>query len=147
MKLLVVESPAKAKTISKYLSGAGGNEHFEVIASVGHVRDLPKSNKKAIDILTEALANASRVFDGQAPIILSLNRELAQIEKDSNKLDLAETRLLSVIGSVEKEEGKESAKLLGDLTALMQVERLLGKNAEAEALARQVQRDAQPQGP
>jgi DNA topoisomerase-1 len=43
--LLIVESPAKAKTISKYL----GSE-FEVVASVGHVRDLPKSNKKAIDI-------------------------------------------------------------------------------------------------
>ncbi len=45
MKLLIVESPAKAKTISKYLGGK-----YEVKASVGHVRDLPKSNKKAIDI-------------------------------------------------------------------------------------------------
>ncbi|MFY9461751.1 MAG: type I DNA topoisomerase, partial [Candidatus Sungiibacteriota bacterium] len=45
MKLLIVESPAKAKTISKYLHGA-----YEVRASVGHIRDLPKSNKKAIDI-------------------------------------------------------------------------------------------------
>jgi len=44
-KLLIVESPSKAKTIGKYL----GNEYV-VRASVGHVRDLPKSNKKAIDI-------------------------------------------------------------------------------------------------
>lgn len=43
--LLIVESPSKAKTISKYL----GNE-YRVIASVGHVRDLPKSSKAAIDI-------------------------------------------------------------------------------------------------
>ena len=36
MKLVVVESPAKAKTINKYL-GAG----YEVLASFGHIRDLP----------------------------------------------------------------------------------------------------------
>lgn len=45
MKLLIVESPSKAKTIEKYLGG-----EFTVRASVGHIRDLPKSNKTAIDI-------------------------------------------------------------------------------------------------
>ncbi|MEK7566473.1 MAG: type I DNA topoisomerase, partial [Patescibacteria group bacterium] len=45
MDLIIVESPAKAKTISKYLEGK-----YEVKASVGHIRDLPKSNKSAIDI-------------------------------------------------------------------------------------------------
>lgn len=44
-KLLIVESPAKARTIQQYL-GTG----YEVLASVGHVRDLPKSNKDAVDI-------------------------------------------------------------------------------------------------
>jgi len=42
---MIVESPSKAKTIAKYLD----NEYI-VKASIGHIRDLPKSNKNAIDI-------------------------------------------------------------------------------------------------
>jgi DNA topoisomerase-1 len=45
MNLVIVESPAKSKTISKYLG-----PDYTVKASIGHVRDLPKSNKNAIDI-------------------------------------------------------------------------------------------------
>jgi len=37
--LVVVESPAKAKTIEKYLGG-----DYAVRASYGHIRDLPKSD-------------------------------------------------------------------------------------------------------
>ena len=44
-KLLIVESPAKAKTIGHYLDSG-----YQVLASVGHIMDLPKSNKNAIDI-------------------------------------------------------------------------------------------------
>ena len=37
-KLVIVESPAKANTINKFLGGKS-----KVVASMGHVRDLPKS--------------------------------------------------------------------------------------------------------
>ena len=42
---MVVESPAKAKTIEKYLGG-----DFTVRASYGHIRDLPKSPKLGVDV-------------------------------------------------------------------------------------------------
>src|SRR5438874_1643924 len=42
--LVIVESPAKAKTINKYLG-----RDYKVIASMGHVRDLPKS-KLGVDV-------------------------------------------------------------------------------------------------
>lgn len=45
MKLVIVESPSKAKTIEKYLG-----KEYTVRSSIGHIRDLPKSNKDAIDI-------------------------------------------------------------------------------------------------
>jgi DNA topoisomerase-1 len=43
--LVIVESPAKAKTIEKYLG-----KDYTVLSSIGHVRDLPKSNNDAVDI-------------------------------------------------------------------------------------------------
>ena len=36
--LIIVESPSKTKTISKYIN------HAKVIASIGHFKDLPKKN-------------------------------------------------------------------------------------------------------
>jgi len=51
-KLVIVESPAKAKTIEKYLG-----KDYTVRASIGHIRDLPKSNKDAVDIENGFLPN------------------------------------------------------------------------------------------
>jgi len=69
MKLLVVESPAKAKTINKYL----GND-YKVIASIGHIRDLPKSNKKAIDI-EKGFIPFYEILPGKEKVISEIKKE------------------------------------------------------------------------
>jgi len=75
MKLLIVESPSKAKTIEKYLDGA-----YTVRASVGHIRDLPKSQKKAIDIEGGFIAHYE-ISKGKEKVVDEL-RSLAQKAKE-----------------------------------------------------------------
>jgi DNA topoisomerase-1 len=79
MKLVIVESPAKAKTIEKYLKDIDKSGDFTVRASVGHVRDLPKSNKKAIDIPAGFVPHYE-VVPGKAHVISEL-KELAHKAK------------------------------------------------------------------
>ena len=68
-KLVIVESPAKAKTIQKYL-GAG----YRVTASMGHVRDLPKS-KIGVDV-DHDFAPEYEISVGKEKIIAELKREV-----------------------------------------------------------------------
>jgi DNA topoisomerase-1 len=63
--LVIVESPAKANTIRKYLG-----RNFDVRASVGHVRDLPKS-KLGIDIENNFALQVVTI-KGKAPILKEL---------------------------------------------------------------------------
>ncbi len=79
MNLVIVESPTKAKTISKYLDSS-----FEIRASVGHIRDLPKSNKKAIDIKAGFVPNYE-VVKGKEPIVA----ELTKLAKKADEVYLA----------------------------------------------------------
>ena len=72
MKLLIVESPSKAKTIEKYL-----DHEYKVVASVGHVRDLPKSNKKAIDILAGFVPHYE-ISPGKEKIVAELKKLTAK---------------------------------------------------------------------
>jgi DNA topoisomerase-1 len=79
MKLLIVESPAKAKTISKYLDG-----EYTVKASVGHIRDLPKSNKEAIDIEGGFIPHYE-ISKGKEKIVA----EIKSLAKDATEVLLA----------------------------------------------------------
>ncbi|OGC80812.1 DNA topoisomerase I [Candidatus Adlerbacteria bacterium RIFCSPLOWO2_01_FULL_51_16] len=84
MKLVIVESPAKAKTIEKYLKEIDSSGDFLVRASVGHVRDLPKSNKKAIDIPAGFVPHYE-VVPGKVKVI----HELRGLAKKANEVILA----------------------------------------------------------
>jgi DNA topoisomerase I len=83
MKLLIVESPAKAKTISKYLKDLG-HKDYKVVASVGHVRDLPKSNKKAIDI-EGGFVPHYEISKGKEKVVT----EIKDLAKDADEVILA----------------------------------------------------------
>lgn len=72
--LVIVESPTKAKTIKKML----GN-NYNVIASVGHVRDLPKS-KLGIDIEKDFEPQYMNIY-GKGPLIKEIKSEAKKAKK------------------------------------------------------------------
>jgi DNA topoisomerase-1 len=84
--LVIVESPAKAKTINKYLG-----PEYQVEASVGHVRDLPRRNPKGMDLPVPGidLDNDFRPIyvpiDGKQKMI----RELKRVAKQCDSVWLA----------------------------------------------------------
>ena len=71
--LVVVESPAKAKTINKYLG-----RNYKVIASMGHVRDLPKS-KLGVDIDDD--------FEPSYEVIASRKKVLKELKDAAKESD------------------------------------------------------------
>ena len=77
-KLVIVESPAKANTIKKFLGGKS-----KVVASMGHIRDLPKS-KLGVDVENDFEPQYINIR-GKASLINSLKKDA----KDAKKVYLA----------------------------------------------------------
>ncbi|MCX7894412.1 MAG: type I DNA topoisomerase [Thermoanaerobaculum sp.] len=73
-KLVIVESPAKARTLTRYLG-----KDFRVVASVGHVRDLPK-NELGID-LASGFEPKYEVLPGKRAVVAQLQKAASQAEK------------------------------------------------------------------
>ena len=140
--LLIVESPAKAKTIKKFL----GN-NYEVVASNGHVRDIPKSNlgidvendyePKYITIrgkgdilamLRKAVKKADKVYlatdpdrEGEA-ISWHLSQALKIEDKDINRITFNEITKNAIRNSI-----KEARKIDMDLVDAQQARRILDR--------------------
>lgn len=74
MNLIIVESPAKSKTIEKFLG-----PKFKVLSSYGHVRDLPKS-KLGIDV--------EKNFEPQYIVPRKSSKNLNILKKEAEKADL-----------------------------------------------------------
>lgn len=72
--LVIVESPAKAKTIKKYL-GAG----FDVLASKGHLKDLPKG-PKAVDVAND-FTESYAVIEGKEKILEELKAAAKKVDQ------------------------------------------------------------------
>ncbi len=140
--LVIVESPAKAKTIKKFL---GAN--YEVLASNGHVRDLPKS-QMGIDIehdyepkyitirgkgdllakLRKEVKKADKVFlatdpdrEGEA-ISWHLSQTLRLEEKDSSRITFNEITKNAVKASI-----KQARDVDMDLVNAQQARRILDR--------------------
>ena len=73
-KLIIVESPAKANTIKKFLGGS-----TKVVASMGHIRDLPKS-KLGVDVDHDFEPQYINIR-GKGDLIKSLKKDAKQAKK------------------------------------------------------------------
>lgn len=124
--LVIVESPAKAKTINKYLG-----KEFIVKSSVGHIRDLPAGgNGQAVDTKERAKAAAA-------------TRKLSPEEKLAHKQAKARAQLVSRMG-VDPEHGwKARYEILPGKEKVVADLRKLAKDADTIYLATDLDREGE----
>ena len=99
MNIVIVESPAKAKTINKYLGAS-----YEVLASFGHVRDLPAKNGSV-----DPDANFQMIWEIDPKAAGRLN-DIAKALKGADKLILA-----LAIGVGRQDQPVSALERLGDV--------------------------------
>ena len=129
-KLVIVESPAKAKTIGQYLG-----DDYEVLASVGHIRDIPKPSELPADLKKGPFGEfAVDVEHGFTPYYAISPRssktvtDLKRALKDADELYLA---------TDEDREGEAIAwHLLEVLKPKVPVKRMVFHEITKEAIAR-----------
>ena len=113
--LVIVESPAKAKTINKYLGS-----DYVVKSSVGHIRDLPTSgsNTKPVDP-KERAAQAAKT------------RKMAPKAKAAHKKKKAREQLIRRMGIDPKKKWKANYEILPGKEKVVNELKTLAKKADA----------------
>jgi DNA topoisomerase-1 len=124
--LVIVESPAKAKTINRYLG-----DDFVVKSSVGHIRDLPTGSNRAP---TDAKERARQA---------SLTRKMSAEEKALHRERKAKAQLVKSMG-IDPDNGwqAEYATLPGKEKVVAELKKL-AKNAEYVYLATDMDREGE----
>ena len=102
-KLVIVESPSKAKTIKKYLGG-----DYEVIASQGHIIDLP-SSKFAVDVDND-FKPEYKTMKGKANIIKEIKSVYSDESLSKRKQDKKARKLFVKLDSMITETANAAAK-------------------------------------
>ncbi len=93
--LVIVESPAKAKTIEKYLG-----KKYKVIASMGHVRDLPRSQ---MGVDTEDNYEPKYItIRGKGPVVKELKKHAKKREKTSFSQVTPTVKVKQLLGIYQK---------------------------------------------
>ena len=124
--LVIVESPAKAKTINRYLG-----RDFIVKSSVGHVRDLPVSgSRKKVDPKERAKQAAK-------------TRKMAPDVKAKYKKEKAHTNLVKSMGVDPENDWCASYQILPDKTKVVAELQKLAMNADAIYLATDLDREGE----
>jgi DNA topoisomerase-1 len=124
--LVIVESPAKAKTINKYLG-----PEFVVKSSVGHIRDLPTSgNGKPVDPKARAAAAAA-------------TRKMAPEEKAAYKKKKAKQQLVARMGVDPDNDWKPNYQILPGKEKVVNELKKLASNADNIYLATDLDREGE----
>ncbi len=124
--LVIVESPAKAKTINKYLG-----KDFVVKSSVGHVRDLPTSGSGSTSTPKERARQAA------------LTRKMSPEEKIEHKKRKAKTQLINRMGIDPEHNWKANYQVLPGKEKVVDELQRLAANADQIYLATDLDREGE----
>ncbi|WP_373079414.1 type I DNA topoisomerase [Zhongshania sp.] len=126
--LVIVESPAKAKTINKYL----GSE-FIVKSSIGHIRDLPTSGS----------AKASTVDPKERAKAAALTRKMAPEEKEIHKKAKSRQQLIARMGIDPEKDWAAHYEILPGKEKVVSELKKLAENADTIYLATDLDREGE----